>query len=85
MSNWLLSGPTRIPERFPARRPKGTQFVDLTGGYAELRERRLRLIAGAAERYREDPVRMLRAVRFAGKLGFDIEGETSRTIYELAP
>ena len=59
--------------------------IDFTGGYADARERRLRLIGGAAERYREDPVRMLRAVRFAGKLGFDIEGDTSRTIYELAP
>ena len=59
--------------------------IDFTGGYGDLRERRLRLIGDAAERYREDPVRMLRAVRFAGKLGFDIDGEASRHIYELAP
>ena len=59
--------------------------IDFTGGYADARERRLRLIGAAAERYREDPVRMLRAVRFAGQLGFDIETDTSRTIYELAP
>ena len=59
--------------------------VDFTGGYADARERRLRLIGSAPERYREDPVRMLRAVRFAAKLGFDIDADTSRTIYELAP
>ena len=59
--------------------------IDFTGGWADASERRLRLIGHATERYREDPVRMLRAVRFAGKLGFDIEGDTSRAIYELAP
>ena len=59
--------------------------VDFTGGYADARDRRLRLIGSAPERYREDPVRMLRAVRFAAKLGFDIDADTSRTIYELAP
>ena len=59
--------------------------IDFTGGYADVCARNLRLIGGAAERYREDPVRMLRAVRFAGKLGFRIEGDTSRAIYDLAP
>ena len=59
--------------------------IDFTGGYSDARDRRLRLIGSATERYREDPVRMLRAVRFAGKLGFDIEADTSRAIYELAP
>ena len=59
--------------------------IDFTGGYADVRDRRLRLIGSAAERYREDPVRMLRAVRFAGKLGFDLDSDTSRAIYDLAP
>ena len=59
--------------------------VDFTGGYADLQARKLRLIGQVAERYREDPVRMLRAVRFAGKLGFEIEPEASRAIYDLAP
>ena len=59
--------------------------IDFTGGYADVRDRKLRLIGHASERYREDPVRMLRAVRFAGKLGFDIDGDTSRAIYDLAP
>ena len=59
--------------------------IDFTGGYADACERRLRVIGRAAERYREDPVRMLRAVRFAGKLGFDIDKDTSAAIHELAP
>ena len=59
--------------------------IDFTGGYADARERRLRVIGSASERYREDPVRMLRAVRFAGKLGFAIEADTSRAIYDNAP
>ena len=59
--------------------------IDFTGGCDDLRERRLRLIGQAEERYREDPVRMLRAVRFAGKLRFDIDGDSSRHIYDLAP
>ena len=59
--------------------------IDFTGGYADARERRLRVIGRAAERYREDPVRMLRAVRFAGKLGFDIDSDTSNAIHDLAP
>ena len=59
--------------------------IDFTGGYADVRDRKLRLIGDAVERYREDPVRMLRAARFAGKLGFDIDVDTSRAIYDLAP
>ena len=60
-------------------------LIDFTGGYADLRERRLRPIGDATERYREDPVRMLRAVRFAGKLGLEIDGGASRPIHDLAP
>ena len=60
-------------------------LVDITGGYADLHGRRLRLIGCAAERYREDPVRMLRAVRFATKHQLQLDGDASRAIYDLAP
>ncbi len=50
----------------------GTLF-DCVGGLADLRARRLRVIGEAAVRYREDPVRMLRAVRFSASLGFHLE------------
>lgn len=46
---------------------------DYTDGYEDVKHKRLRLIGDPAKRLREDPVRMLRAVRFAGKLGFTID------------
>jgi poly(A) polymerase len=57
---------------------------DYVGGYQDCQDRLLRLIGDPAERYREDPVRMLRAARLAAKLGFTIEAETARPIPELA-
>lgn len=59
--------------------------VDYAEGVEDLRRRQLRLIGNPETRYREDPVRMLRAVRFAAKLGFTIEPRTEAPIYELAP
>jgi poly(A) polymerase len=57
--------------------------VDYTGGMADLRDRLVRLIGDPETRYREDPVRMLRAVRFAVKLGFGIEARTGDCIPRL--
>ena len=50
---------------------------DYTGGYADVQARLLRLIGEPEARYREDPVRMLRAARLAAKLGFAIETATA--------
>nr|WP_233350216.1 polynucleotide adenylyltransferase PcnB [Kushneria phosphatilytica] len=58
---------------------------DWTGGLEDLEARRLRLIGDPEVRYREDPVRMLRAVRFAAKLDFSIDAATGDPIHELAP
>lgn len=58
-------------------------LMDYVGGLADLQQRIIRLIGEPLQRYREDPVRMLRAVRFAAKLGFEIEQGTSAPIYEL--
>lgn len=58
-------------------------IIDYVGGVADLEQGNLRLIGDPQVRYREDPVRMLRAVRFAAKLGFRMEAETERGIYEL--
>lgn len=57
--------------------------VDYTGGYADLKAKRLRMIGDVKVRYREDPVRMLRAIRFASKIGFQIPPELSRPMVEL--
>lgn len=55
------------------------------GGWDDLQNRRLRLIGDPETRYREDPVRMLRAIRFAAKLDFSIEARTAEPIPVLAP
>ncbi|MDF1762996.1 MAG: polynucleotide adenylyltransferase PcnB, partial [Oleibacter sp.] len=55
------------------------------GAWQDLAERRLRMIGDPATRYREDPVRMIRAVRFSAKLDFTIEPDSAKPIYELAP
>lgn len=59
--------------------------IDFANGIEDLRNRQLRLIGDPETRYREDPVRMLRAIRFAAKLDFEIEPETAAPIRELAP
>lgn len=59
-------------------------IVDYVGGMADIEAGRLRLIGEPERRYREDPVRMLRAVRFAVKLGFNIHPDTEKPIPGLA-
>jgi len=57
---------------------------DYTTGFEDVRSGTLRLIGDPATRYREDPVRMLRAVRLAAKLSFGIADETAEPIREHA-
>ncbi|MDH5218623.1 MAG: polynucleotide adenylyltransferase PcnB [Gammaproteobacteria bacterium] len=57
--------------------------VDYVGGLNDLEEKSIRIIGEAEQRYREDPVRMLRAIRFAAKLDFNIEAETEACLYQL--
>lgn len=59
--------------------------VGFANGLADLEARRLVLIGDPETRYREDPVRMIRAVRFAAKLGLTISPETEAPITTLAP
>jgi poly(A) polymerase len=58
---------------------------DYTTGLEDVRHHTLRLIGDPLQRYREDPVRMLRAVRLAAKLDFSIAPDTAKPIGELAP
>ena len=58
---------------------------DYVGGFADVQARTLRLIGEPEARYREDPVRMLRAARLAAKLAFSIETATAEPIPQLAP
>lgn len=60
-------------------------IIDYANGVDDLRSGVLRLLGDPETRYREDPVRMLRAARFAAKLGFRIAPDTEAPISELAP
>ena len=64
---------------------KDFSIIDYTGGLDDIEKGQLRLIGDPETRYREDPVRMIRAIRFAAKLGFNIEEKTEKPIFELAP
>jgi poly(A) polymerase len=57
---------------------------DYVGGVQDIKDKKIRLMGEPEQRYREDPVRMLRAARFAAKLNFKIEPKTAAPIPELA-
>ncbi len=60
-------------------------IVDYVDGIGDIQNKQLRMIGDASERYKEDPVRMLRAVRFSVKLGFSIHPLSAEPIHVLAP
>lgn len=64
--------------------PLEARLIDYVGGQRDLEARLLRAIGNPADRIREDRLRMLRAVRFATTLGFDIDGATWRAVCENA-
>ena len=55
--------------------------IDYVGGLKDLAEKRIRIIGDPRERFTEDPVRILRVVRHAARLGFDIEKKTEAAIF----
>jgi poly(A) polymerase len=57
--------------------------IDYVGGMQDLRQGLIRIIGDPMVRFTEDPVRMVRAVRFTALLGFEIESETYRAMLEL--
>jgi len=65
--------------------PSTQIVVDYHGGLADVKGKLLRLIGEPATRYREDPVRIIRAMRFAAKLGFSFEAATAAPIAETIP
>jgi poly(A) polymerase len=64
--------------------PTSQEILDYAGGFGDLRKRVIRMIGDPVERYREDPIRMLRAVRLAAKVGGHIDPRTRKPIGELA-
>jgi poly(A) polymerase len=65
--------------------PANGEILDFTGGRTDLAARLIRAIGEPARRFEEDHLRLLRAVRFAARLGFEIEPETFAAIRALAP
>jgi len=64
--------------------PDSETVIDYTGGVEDLKARIIRVIGDPQRRFREDPVRMLRAIRFAAKLGFVLEPESPTLIPKLS-
>jgi poly(A) polymerase len=64
--------------------PSSEEIWDYVGGVTDVRARRLKLIGAPVTRFREDPVRMLRAVRLAAKVGCAIDPKTAAPIPKLA-
>ncbi|HEX2010353.1 MAG TPA: polynucleotide adenylyltransferase PcnB [Roseateles sp.] len=64
--------------------PQRQLVVDYHGGLGDARKKVLRMIGDPETRYREDPVRIVRAVRFAAKLGFELEPKTRAPVKKMA-
>lgn len=64
--------------------PQTEEIIDYVGGLEDLEHRRLRFIGDAETRLREDPVRLLRAVRFRAKLGFELDPAIEAAIPNMA-
>ena len=62
-----------------------TGIVDLFGGLEDIKRSVIRCVGDARERFQEDALRMMRAVRFSAQLGYEIEEKTKEAIKELAP
>jgi len=64
--------------------PKSNQVIDYVGGLGDLRHQVLRAIGDPAERFREDKLRLLRAIRFAARFNFEIEHNTLQSLRAMA-
>ncbi len=64
--------------------PENGDLLEFSSGLEDLNARTLRIVGNPEDRYKEDPVRLLRAIRFAAKLGFSIEQATEAPIREHA-
>lgn len=63
--------------------PINGELLDFVGGLDDLRQGKIRLLGDPEKRFREDPVRILRAIRFAAKLGFEIDPHTRAFVTPL--
>lgn len=61
------------------------QLIDLVGGIDDLNSRKIRAVGDPSARFNEDHLRLLRAVRFAAQLEFQIESETAEAVFRNSP
>ncbi len=64
--------------------PSDNSIHDFTSGLDDINSRTIRIIGDPSTRYREDPVRLLRVVRFAAKLGFGIDSRSAKPMSKLS-
>jgi len=62
--------------------PSDFSLIDYTGGVADIEDRMIRIIGDPDQRFTEDPVRMLRAVKFSSRLNFEIDKITSQAMHK---
>jgi len=82
--NGLLFDPFAAPQHSSDELPRAG-LLDYVGGVADLEAGVIRAIGRSELRFEEDHLRMLRAVRFAARFGFELDGETLRAIRSLTP
>ena len=83
--NGLLLDAQRAAESFDNPAQLRAAVIDLVGGLEDLQAGVIRAIGQPEERFEEDHLRMLRAIRFAARFEFDIEAATKRALRSLAP
>ena len=62
-----------------------SSIIDFTGGVTHILDKSIHMIGDPTTRYQEDPVRMLRAIRFSAKLHFEIAPDTAKPLQQLSP
>ena len=83
--DFTINGMLLDPEKLRAAGNVDEAVLDFVGGREDLKRGIIRAIGDPSQRFAEDKLRMLRAVRFAARFGFDIEDRTLRAIREAAP
>jgi len=78
--DFTINGMLLDPEVYEATGDAGVATLDFVGGRQDLAAKLVRAIGDPARRFEEDKLRMLRAARFAARLGFEIEGATAAAI-----
>ncbi|MBI4779406.1 CCA tRNA nucleotidyltransferase [Candidatus Falkowbacteria bacterium] len=71
-------------EKLKADEEKNFEIIDLFGGKKDLKKKIIRAVGEPEDRFKEDALRMMRAVRLACQLNFSIEGKTERAIIKMA-